>query len=182
MILPPWPAVAPAHGDVVLRRFTEDDAALVRELSSDPYVPLISTVPAAATREQALDWIDRNQRRREDGVGFSFAVAVASTGRAVGQVGLWLAELPSGRASVGYLVAPGSRGRGFAGSALAAVTAFAWTVPGLHRVQLFVEPSNEASVRTARGAGYEPEGLLRSYREIGGRRRDMLIFGAVREG
>ena len=54
-------------------------------------------------------------------------------------------------------------------------------MPGLHRVQLFVEPSNEASVRTARGAGHEPEGLLRSYREIGGRRRDLLVPGAVRE-
>lgn len=50
-----------------------------------------------------------------------------------------------------------------------------------HRVQLFVEPSNEASVRTARGAGYEPEGLLRSYQEIGGRHRDVLVFAAVRE-
>jgi ribosomal-protein-alanine N-acetyltransferase len=142
--------------------------------------PLISTVPAAATEAQAHEWIDRNRRRREEGIGFSFAVAEASTGRAVGQVGLWLAELPAGRASAGYLVAPGSRGRGFARSALVAVTAFAWTVPGLHRVQLFVEPSNEASVRTARGAGYEPEGLLRSYLEVGGRRRDMLVFGAVR--
>ncbi|MGY2130101.1 GNAT family N-acetyltransferase [Blastococcus sp. SYSU DS0617] len=180
MTLPPWPEVAPAHGDVVLRPFAEDDAELVRELSSDPYVPLISTVPARATQSQALDWIHRNRGRRAEGVGFSFAVAEASTGRAVGQVGLWLAELPSGRASAGYLVAPDSRGRGFAGSALAAVTAFAWTVPRLHRVQLFVEPSNEASVRTARSAGYEPEGLLRSYQEIGGRRRDMLVFAALR--
>ena len=180
--LPPWPGVPPAHGDVVLRAFTDDDVDVVRELSTDPYVPLVTTLPAAATEAQALAWIERNRGRREEGVGFSFAVSEAATGRAVGQVGLWLTELPSGRASAGYLVAPGARGRGFARSALAAVTAFAWTVPGLYRVQLFVEPSNEASVRTARGAGYEPEGLLRSYQEIGGRRRDVLVFGAVREG
>jgi [ribosomal protein S5]-alanine N-acetyltransferase len=180
VVLPPWPEPAPAHGDVVLRAFTHDDVAVVRALSTDPYVPLVSTLPAAAGEAQALAWIDRNRRHRDEGVGFSFAIAEAATGRAVGQVGLWLAELPSGRASAGYLVAPGDRGRGFAGSALAAVTAFAWTVPGLHRVQLFIEPSNEASVRTARTAGYEPEGLLRSYQEIGGRRRDMLVFAAVR--
>jgi [ribosomal protein S5]-alanine N-acetyltransferase len=180
--LPPWPAVPPAHGGVVLRGFTDDDVAVVRDLSTDPYVPLVTTLPARATAAQALDWIGRQRRRRDEGAGFSFAIAEAATGRAVGQAGLWLAELPSGRASAGYLVAPGDRGRGFARSALTAVTAFAWTVPGLHRVQLFVEPSNEASVRTARGAGYEPEGLLRSYQEIGGRRRDVLVFGAVRPG
>lgn len=154
--LPPWPAVPPAHGDVVLRPFADDDVVVVRELSTDPYVPRVSTVPAAATEAQALAWIDRNRRRRDEGVGFSFAVAEAPTGRAVGQVGLWLAELPHGRASAGYLVAPGARGRGFARSALIAVTAFAWTVPGLHRVQLFME--------------------------IGGRRRDMLVFGTLRVG
>jgi len=182
MTLPPWPEEAPAHGDVVLRAFADDDVDAVRELSTDPYVPLVTSLPAAATDAQALAWIERMRGRRDEGSGFSFAIAEATTGRAVGQVGLWLGELSAGRASAGYVVAPGARGRGFARSALAAVTAFAWTLPGLHRVQLFVEPSNEASVRTARGAGYEPEGLLRSYQEIGGRRRDMLVFGAVREG
>lgn len=181
-VLPPWPVEPPAHGDVVLRRWSDDDAAVVRELSSDPYVPLVTTIPARATGAQAVAWVGRQHARHTDGTGFSFAVAERATGAAVGQVGLWLAELPEGRASAGYVIAPAARGRGCARSALLAVTAFAWTVPGLHRVQLFVEPANEASVRTARGAGYEPEGLLRSYREIGGRRRDMLVFAAVREG
>ncbi len=58
--LPPWPAVAPAHGDVVLRPFTVDDVALVRELSTDPYVPLVSTLPPEATEEEAGD----SRRRR----------------------------------------------------------------------------------------------------------------------
>lgn len=114
--------------------------------------------------------------------GSFFAVAEAATGAAVGQVGLWLAELPQGRASAGYLVAPGARGRGLASDALTAVTAFAWSVPGLHRVQLFVEAWKLASVRTAERSGYRSEGLLRSYQEIGGRRRDMLVLAAVRPG
>jgi RimJ/RimL family protein N-acetyltransferase len=174
--------VPPAHGDVVLRAFTADDVAVVRELSTDPYVPLVSTLPPSATEAEALDWIERNRGRWASGAGFSFAVADAASGAAVGQIGLWLAELPAGRASAGYLVVPSARGRGLAAQALTALTAFAWTVPGLHRVQLFVEPWNEASVRTAERAGYLREGLLRSHQEIGGRRRDMLLFAAVRPG
>ena len=53
-------------------------------------------------------------------------------------------------------------------------------IPQLHRVELYVEPWNTASVRTAENAGYEREGLLRSHGEIGGRRLDMLLFAAVR--
>jgi RimJ/RimL family protein N-acetyltransferase len=77
-------------------------------------------------------------------------------------------------------VVPSARGRGIATAALIALTKFAWTIPGLHRVQLHIEPGNAASVRTAERAGYQREGLLRSYQAIGGERRDMLLHAAIR--
>jgi RimJ/RimL family protein N-acetyltransferase len=36
-------------------------------------------------------------------------------------------------------------------------------------------------MRTAEHAGYLREGLLRSHTEIAGRRRDVLLFAAVRD-
>jgi RimJ/RimL family protein N-acetyltransferase len=63
---------------------------------------------------------------------------------------------------------------------LTAATAFAWTIPALHRLQLHIEPWNTASIRTAERVGYQREGLLCSHQEIGGRRRDMLLYAAVR--
>ena len=107
-------------------------------------------------------------------------MAEAATGSAVGGCGLWLRELAAGRASAGYSIAPSARGHGFAADALRAVTAFGWSLPGLHRIELLIEPWNTASVRTAERSGYEREGLLRSYLEIGGRRRDMLVYASIR--
>ena len=178
--LPPWPAMPPSHGPVVLREFTARDLPMVLDLATDPYVPQIGTLPAHATEDEALAWIERNRGRWAEGRGFSFAIAESTTGRAVGGVGLWLTELPHGRAEIGYSVMPSARGRGFAVAALVAATAFAWTIPGLHRIELYIEPENTASVRTAERAGYEREGLLRSRQEIGGRRRDMLLYAAIR--
>jgi [ribosomal protein S5]-alanine N-acetyltransferase len=180
VVLPPWPTPAPAHGAVVLREFLDGDAEMGRELSTDPYVPLVSTLPPSATEEQASEWVDRNRERWETGKGFSFAVADAGNGTGLGQIGLWLDELHHGRASAGYFIAPSARGRGLAAQALIALTTFAWTIPGLHRMQLFIEPWNTASLRTAERAGYQQEGLLRGYMAIGGRRRDMLVFAALR--
>jgi [ribosomal protein S5]-alanine N-acetyltransferase len=180
--LPPWPDPPPAAGGVVLRPFTDDDVPMVVELATDPYVPLIGTLPAHATEEEARAWLERQRGRWTEGRGFSFAIAEATSGRAVGGLGVWLSELRYGRAEIGYSVAPGARGHGHAAAALAAGTAFAWTIPGLHRVQLHIEEENTASIRTAERAGYLREGLLRSYMEIGGRRRDMLLFAAVRPG
>ena len=64
--------------------------------------------------------------------------------------------------------------------ALIALTSFGWTIPALHRIELYIEPWNTGSIGTAERAGYEREGLLRSHQEIGGRRRDMLLYAVVR--
>ena len=179
--LPPWPVKPPAAGAVALRAFRPaQDVHMVMDLATDAYVPLIGTLPAFADREQAGVWIQRQLHRWNEGVGFSFAIAEAATGRAVGAAGLWLADLAYGRGRAGYAVAPAHRGRGFAVDALTALTRFAWTLPGLHRVELHIEPWNVGSLRTAQRAAYAHEGLMRSHQEIGGRRRDMVLHAAVR--
>lgn len=177
-----WPARPVGYGPVVLREFSASDLIMVQELSTDPYVPLIGSLPPNAGRQEALDYIDRQRGRLAEGVGFSFAIAEAGTGRGVGGIGLWLAGLEQGRATAGYFVIPSARGRGIAAAALTALTSFAWTIPELHRIELYIEPWNVGSMKTGERAGFKREGLLRSHQEIGGRRRDMLLYATIREG
>ncbi len=178
--LPPWPLTSPAHGGVALRRVHEGDIAMARELATDPYVPATGSLPADADDEGALAWVRRQQRRYAEGTGFSFTITEAGSGAAIGHCGLWLSELGEGRGTAGYAIVPSARGRGFAADALRALTAFGWTVPGLFRIALYIEPWNIGSIRTAERAGYAREGLLRSHQVIAGTRRDMLLFAAVR--
>ncbi len=180
--LPPLvlPATAPTFGDVRLRAFDGRDVDMLMDLSTDPYVPTIGTLPHHADREEALAYIGRQHERLRTRAGYSFCAADRSTDEALGTAGLNFTAPEAGRVSAGYSVAPRSRGRGVAGQALSALTRFAWTLPGLFRIELYVEPWNIASVRTAEFAGYEREGLLRSHQEIGGRRVDMLLYAAIR--
>ena len=108
--LPPWPAGSVAHGPVVLGAFSPRDVPMAQELSTDPYVPLVGTLPANASLEQASDWVDRQRGRWAEGAGFSFGIAEASTDRAVGGAGLWLSALAHGRATAGYSVVPSAPG------------------------------------------------------------------------
>lgn len=174
------PQIAPAFGRVRLRAFERRDAGMVMDLATDPYVPNIGTLVAHADHDEALAWIERQHNRLDTGAGYAFCVADADTDEALGTVGLNLGPLAAGRVSAGYSVAPRSRGRGVAGHALTAVTGFAWTLPEIHRIELYIEPWNIASVRTAESAGYEREGLLRSHQEIGGRRVDMYLYARIR--
>ncbi|MHA7275108.1 GNAT family N-acetyltransferase [Arthrobacter sp. Hz1] len=177
---PPWPLVDPRYEDVFLRRFRDEDTEMAMALARDEYVPTIGTLPGHASQEEALAWVERQRQRHNEGTGFSFSIADAGTGRSVGQMGLWTRELHLGRAQAGYGVMPGERGRGIAAKALQALLGFAWTIPGLHRVELHIEPWNTASIRSADRAEFQREGLLRGYQEIGGERRDMLLYTAVR--
>lgn len=179
-VFPAWPATPPSAGQVVLRPFGDGDAGMVQELATDPYVPLIGTLPANGDRTGALEYIARQRQRFVDGTGFSFAVARAGSGEALGMMGLWLRDRAVGRAQVGYAVAPSARGTGVATDALRALVPFAWTLPEIHRLELHIEPWNTASARAATSAGFRFEGLLRSYLEIGGRRRDLSSFAIIR--
>ena len=149
-------------------------------LSTDPYVSATGTLPVAAGEEEALAWVERQQGRHREGKGFSFTIEEQASGLAVGHCGLWLQHLSDGYASAGYAVAPECRGRGFAADALAALTAFGWSLPGLERIELFIEPWNTASIRTAVRAGYAPAGARRNYPLAGGERRDMRVYAALR--
>jgi RimJ/RimL family protein N-acetyltransferase len=178
--LPSWPTTPPCYGSVVLREFTDEDAHLAVELGGDPYIPLIGSLPAHPTAQQALEWIHRSRAARAEGKGFSFAIADAESDNAVGAIGLWLRNLSVGRASAGYAVSPAHRGRGIATSALKALTAFAWTIPALYRIELYIEPWNTSSIHVAEASGYQREGLLRSHQEIAGSRRDMQLYATIR--
>ncbi|MGY2744162.1 RimJ/RimL family protein N-acetyltransferase [Arthrobacter sp. UYCu723] len=43
-----------------------------------------------------------------------------------------------------------------------------------------MEPWNEGSWRAAERSGYAREGLLRSWQEIGGRRKDLYMYSRLR--
>jgi len=178
--LPPWPSTAPTYGDVLLRPVRSGDAGLAIALAADPYVCATGTLPLNAGAQEALAWVRRQQRRHSEGTGFSFTVEERASGLPVGHCGLWLRHLAEGHASAGYAVAPQHRSRGMAADALAALTSFGWTLPGLERIELFIEPWNAASIRTAVHAGYVPEGMRRDYPLAGGDRREMRVYVALR--
>jgi hypothetical protein len=55
-----------------------------------------------------------------------------------------------------------------------------WPAAPVAHGPVVLRPFIADSIGTAERAGYEREGLLRSHQEIGGRRRDMLLYATVR--
>lgn len=167
------------EGPVRLRAFRPDDAALVASVASDPLIPLITTVPASGDDIEVAAYLARQHQRLADGTGYSFAVADVVTDEAVGSIGLWTERIDEGRASTGYWIAARHRRHGYARAALLALTRWAVTLDGVARLELYVEPWNEASWRSAEACGYRREGLLRSWQLVGDERKDMFVYSIV---
>jgi [ribosomal protein S5]-alanine N-acetyltransferase len=169
-------------GPAVLRPFRDSDLSLIRQAADDPYIPSVTSVPAVYSDHEGRAFIARQHERASGGHGYSFAIAPGSEDEcAVGSVGLWLSEIDSGRASIGYWLAPSARGRGLARSALQGVVRFAFGDLGIPRLHLFIEPWNVASRATAEAAGFTQEALLRGWERVEDQQRDALSYAQLLE-
>ncbi len=167
---------------VVLRPYKASDLGLVRAASADPLSPSITSVPRHFSDDAGHGFIERQWARADDGDGYSFVICDASLpDEGIGSVGLWLQEIESGRASVGYWILPAARRRGRAAQALRTVVAFAFDILAIPRLHAFVEPWNVASSRTALAAGFVREATLRGWERIDGAQHDVECFALLRD-
>jgi|tagenome__1003787_1003787.scaffolds.fasta_scaffold20780919_1 [ribosomal protein S5]-alanine N-acetyltransferase len=172
-----YPAPDLVDGVVRLRRWAAEDVECVRGASADKAIIEGTTVPAVFTEEAGRAFIARQLARAEEGDGISLAVADVATGLAYGLV--WLGVRPQpGVVGIGYWVVPAARGRGLARRAVRLATGWALD-QGVARVEAWVEPGNDPSLRVLRASGFHREGVLRSFLALGSRRTDAVVFSCV---
>jgi RimJ/RimL family protein N-acetyltransferase len=160
-------------GDIALRSYTEDDVPAITAACQDPEIPRWTSVPSPYTEEDARRFVGGPDDHH------AFAVVDAATDELLGSVGFGLEE--DGRAWFGYWTRREARGRDIASRALRLLTRWAAREHDLARLHLIVEPANTASIRVAEKAGFQREGLLRSYIELKGTRRDVYLYALLPE-
>jgi len=149
------------------------------ELVADPDVIRNTRVPTDAAPGFGADWLDRYVEGWRDGSRAGFAV-VSDADAFLGFVGIVDLDLAGQQGEIGYVVSREARGHGVAGRALRLLTDWALGDLGLERVELHIEPGNEASIRVAERVGYVREGVLRSVHFKEGIRQDIAMYSLVR--
>jgi ribosomal-protein-alanine N-acetyltransferase len=163
-----------------LREWREDDIESIYSVTDDPVIPLISEIPRGRRdRTVALRFVAFQHKRLADQQGWGFAFTGCDDDEAVGYVGvLWIAK-PAGRASIGYWSCPRGRGRGLTTDAVRTVADWVLTQAGVARLEAFIEPWNTGSIRVAEAAGFQREGLMRSFAPLGGIRKDAFLYAKI---
>jgi RimJ/RimL family protein N-acetyltransferase len=159
---------------IELRPLTEADAPAVAAAigTDDADLDRWTRIPFPYSEEHAREFLASTEE-------FAFAVLDRATGELLGGIGARAAE--PAIVEIGYWVKAAARGRGVATRALVLVARLAFAELGAARVQLRTEPDNVASQRVAEKAGFTREGVLRSFLDFKGRRRDAVMFSLLPE-
>jgi RimJ/RimL family protein N-acetyltransferase len=180
MVAVPFPDPPLSNGAIVLRAWSDRDTPAKRTLGDDPDIVRWTGVPAPYTHEAAHEHLRHVELERLAGRGLYLAIADARTDDLVGSCDVRrpLADDPT-LGEVGYLVSPGSRGRGVATGAMALLVAWAIGELAMRRVQALVHPDNPGSTRVLERLGFRREGLLRAYRDGPAGPEDRVVYSVL---
>jgi ribosomal-protein-alanine N-acetyltransferase len=137
----------------------------------------------ASDELQRSAWRQRLGRYREDyanGNATAFFIFENSTNRLVG--GITLGNIRHGVAQtgqIGYWIGHRYAGKGLMLEALLLLSGFAFDTLRLHRIEAACIPGNKRSIRVLEKAGFQREGLLRSYLRINGSWQDHYLYALI---
>jgi RimJ/RimL family protein N-acetyltransferase len=176
-----WFPVPPLAGDGVrLRPWTEADVPAIVLAFTDPVMRRFSWRTTPYTETDARADLAAQERARRRGEALHLALVEPHDPNVVlGGVGLSEVRPDQGCAAIGYWLSPAARGRGAATQAVRLLGRWAFSEPGLARLELTCGPDNEASQRVAERCGFTREGLLRSHVPFKAGRRDSVIYGVL---
>jgi RimJ/RimL family protein N-acetyltransferase len=165
--------------ELLLRAWRLADAEAVLRICQDPEIARWVTIPQPFLAADADAFVEAALAMWRDGTGAPFAITEAADGRVLGAVTMFG---PDGhQATLGLWLAPEARGRGVGSRALRLVTDWTFATTEVIRIDTFIMVGNERSDRMVERAGFQREGVLRSWdRQHDGRAVDCVVYSRLR--
>lgn len=172
---------------LLLRCWEPADATLLGEALDASLDHLRAWMPWAhhepTPTEEKVERLRRFRGQFDLGQNFVYGIFDLDESRVLGGTGLH-PRSGDGNLEIGYWIRAEATGRGYATEASAALTRVAVEVCGVERVEIHVDPANEASAAIPRRLGYVQEATLRRRLdsvEALGPKRDVVVFTMLAE-
>ena len=160
-------------GVIVLRRMTEDlIPQLIHSFEIEPDLEAKLGLETPPSAEKYREWLPLRD------TGAWMAMHEPGTDRYLGDIVVHHVAWENERVELGFYTVLSERRKGIAARAVRLVTDWLFE-QGFLRVQMLTVPDNEGTQGVARRAGFEREGLLRSYFVERGNPVDAVIFSAI---
>jgi len=161
------------------------DATLLKEAVDSslehlrPWMPWAHEAPVPV--EQTVELLREFRGRFDLGQDFVYGILSPDESEAIGGSGLHL-RVGADAFEIGYWIRASRAGEGLATEAAAALTRVAIELAGAQRIEIRVDPANEASLAIPRKLGFVEEGRLRAMLhgpDGAPRRRDAVVFALL---
>ena len=187
-----WPEEIPTlkSDTLTMRPMRPSDAEDIYRAVQDPEIPKFTTVPADYPIDLAIEFA--NTRAAASFVNKTELVFVIEDARLAtvgypysngfaGVMSLHTIDIPNHRAEIGYWLAKEARGHGICTKAAELITEYGLMTIGFKRIDGIVDVRNEPSKAALLKAGYEFEGIMKSYvTRRDGSQLDMALFAATK--
>jgi ribosomal-protein-serine acetyltransferase len=165
--------------DCRLRLLDQTDAEEIHRLVELNRAYLAEWMPWAAeqTFEGTAEFVLKTgeQLQRDDG----FQAVLVCDGRIVGSAGYHAINRESNSTSIGYWLDEAHQGRGLMTRAVSALTDHAFDEWGLNRVEIHAAVGNVRSRAIPERLGFQQEGVLREYEQVGDRYLDIVVYSLL---
>ena len=187
-----WPEEIPTlkSDTLTMRPMRPSDAEDIYRAVQDPEIPKFTTVPADYPIDLAIEFA--NTRAAASFVNKTELVFVIEDAQLAtaeypysngfaGVMSLHTIDIPNHRAEIGYWLAKEARGHGICTKAAELITEYGLMTIGFKRIDGIVDVRNEPSKAALLKAGYEFEGIMKSYvTRRDGSQLDMALFAATK--
>lgn len=165
-------------GDLRLRPWRDADASALCAACQDPEIARWVSIPQPYRLSDARATIAESRALWQEGSA-SFAIVDAVTDKLQGSV---VRFGPDGhQATLGCWVARSARGQGIGTRALRAVADWTLVTTTAIRLEVFIMVGNFASERMVVRAGFQREGVLRSWDLLRGEPVDCVAYSRLRD-
>jgi ribosomal-protein-alanine N-acetyltransferase len=163
-----------------LRRVEARDAPGLHACFGDPDAMRFWDLPPCRTMaetERIMRWLAKTSSPHDH---LGWVIADKAHDRCLGMVCYHHREARNKRLEIGYIVAPAQQGRGHGTEAVQAVLDYCIGTLDVHRIQAFIDPENQASIRLVERLGFRCEGgPLADYWRVGDSYRSAMLYAFV---
>jgi len=165
---------------LILREIKETDVEEIYEIFSNPEVAKYDWFRPIGSKDDALKFIRRYQENLEAGEEITWGIEIKDTKKLIGICCLGDFDHYARRAELGYDIAQNQWNKGYATEAIGAIVKFGLNDMNLNRIEAFITPGNEGSVKVLEKLNFTKEGLVRERDMIKGELVDGIIMAILR--
>jgi ribosomal-protein-alanine N-acetyltransferase len=169
-------------GNVLLRKISIEDVEDFYEYITDKeLVKFLSDSEIPSSLESAklelMYWASLYEKKRS----IYWAIADKNNGKLIGTCGFNSWSREHHRAEISYDLSRKYWNSGIMTKVVSAITAFAFNVMDVKRIQATIVTFNSASVRVLEKCDYHQEGVLKNFGILHGKQEDFYMHSIIRE-